>query len=64
MPYWLDEPAAGDDTGELWCPFNLFRTSADVSANFASVMHNLWSTAPFQASQKPLSQPGCWAYPE
>ena len=27
-------------------------------------MSNLWSTLPFQDPVRPLSRPGCWAYPD
>lgn len=50
--------------GTLWCPFDLYRTSADVYAEWNSVLHNLFSTRQFQDPHKPLSQPGCWAYPD
>jgi hypothetical protein len=53
-----------DANNELWCPFNLYRTSADVYAEWNSVLHNLFSTIPFQDKDQPLSRPGCWAYPD
>jgi hypothetical protein len=56
LPHWTE-------AGALHCPYNLYRTSADVYPDFGSVMHNLFSTTPFQNYDKPLSQPGCWAYP-
>jgi alpha-galactosidase len=45
-----------------WCPFNFYRTSGDVRANFASIMGNLATVPPLAA--KNLSTPGCWAYPD
>eukprot|EP00472_Partenskyella_glossopodia_P011102 CAMPEP_0197516196 /NCGR_PEP_ID=MMETSP1318-20131121/1045_1 /TAXON_ID=552666 /ORGANISM="Partenskyella glossopodia, Strain RCC365" /LENGTH=414 /DNA_ID=CAMNT_0043064729 /DNA_START=57 /DNA_END=1301 /DNA_ORIENTATION=+ len=45
-----------------WCPWNYYRTSGDIRANFGSVMSNLATTN--QWAQKGLSKPGCWAYPD
>lgn len=45
-----------------WCPWNFYRTSGDVSANFGSVMGNLETVPPL--ADKNLSTPGCWAYPD
>ena len=44
----LTLPSFDKATGDLWCPFNLYRTSADVYAEWPSVLHNLFSTIPFQ----------------
>jgi alpha-galactosidase len=43
------------------CPWNFYRTSQDVRASFASVMHNLHTT--IHLAENNLSYPGCWAYP-
>ena len=43
-----------------WCPWNFYRTSGDVRANYASVVGNLKSTVKY--AQQNLSYPGCWAY--
>lgn len=45
-----------------WCPWNFFRTSGDVRANYASVMGNLKST--YKYADSLLSRPGCWSYPD
>jgi len=45
-----------------WCPWNFYRTSGDVRANYGSVVGNLQSTVP--SAQQNLSYPGCWAYPD
>eukprot|EP00416_Gambierdiscus_australes_P036674 CAMPEP_0171106590 /NCGR_PEP_ID=MMETSP0766_2-20121228/65075_1 /TAXON_ID=439317 /ORGANISM="Gambierdiscus australes, Strain CAWD 149" /LENGTH=430 /DNA_ID=CAMNT_0011567707 /DNA_START=42 /DNA_END=1334 /DNA_ORIENTATION=+ len=45
-----------------WCPWNFFRTSGDISANYGSVVNNLQTTV--QWADKGLSRPGCWAYPD
>ncbi len=45
-----------------WCPWNFYRTSGDVRANFGSIMGNLATVPPLAA--KNLSTPGCWAYPD
>ena len=45
-----------------WCPWNFYRTSGDVRANFGSILSNLATVIPLAA--KNLSTPGCWAYPD
>jgi len=45
-----------------WCPWNFYRTSGDVRANYASVVNNLQTTIPY--AEQHLSRPGCWAYPD
>ena len=59
FPHWIDRPG-----GELACPMHLFRVSNDIKANWASVMANAAATAPFADAEHPLSQPGCWSYPD
>jgi alpha-galactosidase len=45
-----------------WCPWNFYRTSGDVRANYGSVVGNLQTT--IQYADSGLSRPGCWAYPD
>jgi len=45
-----------------WCPWNFYRTSGDVRANYGSVVGNLQTT--IQYAEQNLSYPGCWAYPD
>ncbi|GAB5362541.1 hypothetical protein AAMO2058_000806200 [Amorphochlora amoebiformis] len=45
-----------------WCPFNIYRTSVDVRAQYGSILYNLGSVQEY--SEKNLSRPGCWAYPD
>ncbi|GBG33929.1 Alpha-galactosidase [Hondaea fermentalgiana] len=45
------------------CPFHFYRTSGDIRAKWKSMFANLQSTRKFQG-EKPLSRPGCWAYPD
>lgn len=45
-----------------WCPWNFYRTSGDVRANYGSVVGNLQTTV--QYATQNLSYPGCWAYPD
>jgi alpha-galactosidase len=45
-----------------WCPWNFYRSSMDIRASYASVIHNLLTTVPF--ARHNLSYPGCWAYPD
>ena len=42
-----------------WCPWNYFRTSGDVRANYGSIVGNLQTT--IQWAKTGLSAPGCWA---
>lgn len=49
---------------ETWCPFNWFRTSGDINSSPLSWLGNLQTTIAFQDPVKPLSVPGCWAYPD
>ena len=58
-----DPDASGCPTQD-WCPFNIFRTSGDVAKAAGSWLHNLQTTIKFRDPTSPLSQPGCWAYPE
>mmetsp|Transcript_20832 Transcript_20832/g.41271 ORF Transcript_20832/g.41271 Transcript_20832/m.41271 type:complete len:429 (+) Transcript_20832:36-1322(+) len=44
------------------CPWNFYRTSGDVRASYASVLHNLGTVFPLHKAN--LSYPGCWAYPD
>ena len=55
-----DGPCAGD-AGVSDCPYNFYRTSGDIKANFASMFSNLQSTVKF-LGEVPLSRPGGWAY--
>jgi alpha-galactosidase len=66
-PYVLD-----DTTGELWCPYNIYRAGMDVAPHsWQSFMNNLDSItrqlnkqtfAPAGPGNWPHSKPGCWAY--
>jgi alpha-galactosidase len=44
------------------CPWNFYRSSGDVRASYASILHNLGTTIPLAKDN--LSYPGCWAYPD
>jgi alpha-galactosidase len=57
----LTVPHVQDD-GNVWCPWNFYRTSQDVRARYESVIFNLEETLPF--ANRGLSFPGCWAYPD
>jgi len=61
----------GGNPGQMgpgWCPYNLFRTSNDITNLWDRVMSNLMTVVPFLMdapnSSSPLSRPGCWAYPD
>merc|ERR1719272_76196 len=47
-----------------WCPFNLYRTSGDIRATWASFTRNLHTALPYLSPKSPLSGPSCWAYPD
>ena len=46
------------------CPFSFYRISVDVAPQFFSTVHNLNRALPYLQTVKPLSRPGCWAYPD
>eukprot|EP01059_Diplonema_ambulator_P031670 TRINITY_DN588_c0_g3_i1.p1 TRINITY_DN588_c0_g3~~TRINITY_DN588_c0_g3_i1.p1 ORF type:complete len:430 (+),score=134.63 TRINITY_DN588_c0_g3_i1:49-1338(+) len=46
------------------CPYNFYRTSGDIQANFDSMFRNLQTVAKFTNTDPPLSRPGSWAYPD
>jgi len=54
------EPEIRD--GNLWCPWNFYRTSGDISAHYDSIMSNLETVTKY--AENNLSVPGCWAYPD
>jgi alpha-galactosidase len=45
------------------CPFNFFRTSGDINANYYHVLGNLGTVTKFMGNNS-LSRPGGWAYPD
>lgn len=45
-----------------WCPWNYYRTSGDVRANYGSIISNLNTVTKFL--EQKLTKPGCWAYPD
>ncbi len=42
-----------------WCPWNYYRSSGDICANYGCVVNNLQTTV--QWAMSGLSYPGCWA---
>lgn len=47
------------------CPYNWFRISTDIRANWNSVLNNLAAVVPYTSNlTHPMSVPGCWAYPD
>ena len=55
--HWGDTVPTAD-----WCPWNYFRSSTDIHANYNSVVSNLQTT--IEWAKNGLSRPGCWAYPD
>jgi len=57
-----------DQMGHDWCPYNFFRTSNDIVNLWDRVMENLLTVVPFLEEPlgggRPISRPGCWAYPD
>eukprot|EP00931_Biecheleriopsis_adriatica_P060406 TRINITY_DN36279_c0_g1_i1.p1 TRINITY_DN36279_c0_g1~~TRINITY_DN36279_c0_g1_i1.p1 ORF type:complete len:429 (-),score=54.60 TRINITY_DN36279_c0_g1_i1:155-1441(-) len=49
---------------QQWCPFNWYRTSGDINSSPLSWLNNLQTAVKFLDYEAPLSQPGCWAYPD
>lgn len=47
-----------------WCPFNWYRVSGDSNNGLGTWYANLQGTIKFQDWEAPVSQPGCWAYPD
>jgi alpha-galactosidase len=45
-----------------WCPFNYYRTSGDIRANYGAVVNNLQTVIQWATTN--LSTPGCWAFPD
>jgi alpha-galactosidase len=45
-----------------WCPWNFYRTSGDIRANYPRMLSNLQTVTKY--AEKGLSKPGCWAYPD
>jgi len=60
FPYWHDSRTYD----YVVCPMNFFRISNDIGPNWPSIIGNLQQTIRFQDKNHPLSQPGCWAYPD
>jgi len=60
FPYWND-PKKFDF---LVCPMNFWRISNDIQANWNSIISNLQNTIRYQDLDHPVSQPGCYAYPD
>jgi len=55
--HWGQGPDVLDD-GTIHCPFNLYRSSGDITASWEGVLNNLQSVA------GRVSVPHCWAYPD
>jgi hypothetical protein len=44
------------------CPFNMYRSSADIGPSWGNILNNVYSVFPL--AEQGLSYPGCWAYPD
>lgn len=55
-------PRWTEDKDSLWCPFNYFRVSGDSRPDFDLMVTNLQAMPKWTEFEKPISQPGCWAY--
>lgn len=49
--------------GDAWCPFNIWRSSTDIWADYGVVFGMNLQTALTASAQSP-NFPGCWAYPD
>mmetsp|Transcript_17418 Transcript_17418/g.39838 ORF Transcript_17418/g.39838 Transcript_17418/m.39838 type:complete len:323 (-) Transcript_17418:113-1081(-) len=58
-------PCSGSASGER-CAYNYYRTSADIRAEWGSVLSNLETVVPFlgDGSTPPRSRPSLWAFPD
>lgn len=61
---WKGSPDASSCPSRTWCPFNMYRTSTDMDVHEFDWMANLGTMRKYLESEPPLSQPGCWAYPD
>jgi hypothetical protein len=50
--------------GSVICPMNMYRAGGDIKASFGSIIGEIYSTIEWNDRKKPLSFPGCWAYPD
>jgi len=58
-------PLRGLPTNESgWCAMHMYRTGGDIRSNFDDTMRKLQTTIPFQDVNRPISRPGCWAFPD
>jgi alpha-galactosidase len=62
--HWGGTVPSFNKDGTRHCPWNFFRTSGDITNNFASVLRNLATTTKFQDLDRPLAGQGCWTYPD
>ncbi len=46
------------------CPWSIYRVSTDIAPQFFSTVHNVNRGRFFRDPERPLSRPGCWAYPD
>ena len=53
-----------NDDGEFVCPMNQYRSGGDIGPNIGSIIGEAYGTIPHNDLDKPLSRPGCWAYPD
>jgi len=51
-----------DGSGNVVCPMNLFRTSADIRPTFGAIITNLLTVDKYNSGG--LTGPSCWAYPD
>jgi len=47
-----------------WCDMHMYRTGGDIRSNFDDTMRKLQTSIPFQDLKRPISRPGCWAFPD
>lgn len=53
-----------DGAGKVQCPANFFRVSSDINPSWEKVTQNLQCTVYWNKLKNPISQPGCFPYPD
>jgi alpha-galactosidase len=47
-----------------YCPFHMFRSGGDIGPSFGDIYAKLQYVRPYLATTRPVSRPGCWAFPD
>ena len=47
-----------------YCPFHMFRSGGDIGPDWGNIYGKLQYVRPYLTLNKPVSRPGCWAFPD